>query len=109
MARSESPTGAPLAPAHSTAATAATASNGAPAASVQAGVASTIEVVVGRNDTLEAIFRRMALDTADLAAIRQLPGIRQSLDFLKPGDEAFALGCNRRVDFLDYFPSRHFF
>jgi murein DD-endopeptidase MepM/ murein hydrolase activator NlpD len=28
----------------------------------------------------------MALDTADLAAIRNLPGIRQSLDFLKPGD-----------------------
>jgi murein DD-endopeptidase MepM/ murein hydrolase activator NlpD len=48
--------------------------------------AATIEVVVGRNDTLEAIFRRMALDPADLAAIRQLPGIRQSLDFLKPGD-----------------------
>ncbi len=51
----------------------------------QAGVA-TIEVVVGRNDTLDGIFRRMALDTADLAAIRNLPGIRQSLDFLKPGD-----------------------
>ena len=32
------------------------------------------------------IFRRMALDPADLAAIRNLPGIRQSLDFLKPGD-----------------------
>ena len=47
---------------------------------------STIEVIVTRNDTLDAIFRRMALDTADLAAIRQLPGIRQSLDFLKPGD-----------------------
>jgi murein DD-endopeptidase MepM/ murein hydrolase activator NlpD len=43
-------------------------------------------VVVVRNDTLDAIFRRMALDTADLAAIRHLPGIRQSLDFLKPGD-----------------------
>jgi murein DD-endopeptidase MepM/ murein hydrolase activator NlpD len=28
----------------------------------------------------------MALDQADLAAIRQLPGIRQSLDYLKPGD-----------------------
>ncbi len=52
----------------------------------QAGVGATVEVVVGRNDTLDAIFRRMALDTADLAAIRQLPGIRQSLDFLKPGD-----------------------
>ncbi len=52
----------------------------------QAGIASTIDVVVGRNDTLDRIFRRMALDTGDLAAIRDLPGIRQSLDFLKPGD-----------------------
>jgi murein DD-endopeptidase MepM/ murein hydrolase activator NlpD len=52
----------------------------------QGTVASTIEVIVGRNDTLDAIFRRRALDPADLAAIRQLPGIRQSLDFLKPGD-----------------------
>jgi murein DD-endopeptidase MepM/ murein hydrolase activator NlpD len=52
----------------------------------QASVGATIEVVVARNDTLDAIFRRMALDTADLATIRQLPGIRQSLDFLKPGD-----------------------
>ena len=47
---------------------------------------STIEAVVGKHDTLDAIFRRMALKAADLAAIRQLPGIRQSLDFLKPGD-----------------------
>src|ERR1700694_2397443 len=59
---------------------------GQPAIAQQAGVAATIEVVVGRNDTLDAIFRRMALDTGDLAAIRHLPGIRQSLDFLKPGD-----------------------
>ena len=59
---------------------------GPPAIAQQASVAATIDVVVGRNDTLDAIFRRMALDTADLAAIRQLPGIRQSLDFLKPGD-----------------------
>jgi murein DD-endopeptidase MepM/ murein hydrolase activator NlpD len=59
---------------------------GPPAIAQQASVASTIEVVVGRKDTLDAIFRRMALDTSDLAAIRQLPGIRQSLDFLKPGD-----------------------
>jgi murein DD-endopeptidase MepM/ murein hydrolase activator NlpD len=53
-------------------------------ATQQAGVVST--VVVGRNDTLDAIFGRMALDKADLAAIRNLPGIRQSIDFLKPGD-----------------------
>jgi murein DD-endopeptidase MepM/ murein hydrolase activator NlpD len=52
----------------------------------QASVASIVEVVVGRNDTLDGIFRRMALNKSDLAAIRNLPGIRQSLDFLKPGD-----------------------
>ena len=52
----------------------------------QASLAATIEVIVGRNDTLDRIFRRMALDTADLARIRDLPGIRQSLDFLRPGD-----------------------
>jgi murein DD-endopeptidase MepM/ murein hydrolase activator NlpD len=58
---------------------------GTPPAALQAGVAS-IQVIVGRNDTLDGIFRRMALDKSDLAAIRNLPGIRQSLDFLKPGD-----------------------
>jgi murein DD-endopeptidase MepM/ murein hydrolase activator NlpD len=57
-----------------------------PVIAQQASIVSTIEVIVGRNDTLDAIFRRMALDTADLAAIRRLPGIRQSLDFLRPGD-----------------------
>jgi murein DD-endopeptidase MepM/ murein hydrolase activator NlpD len=49
-------------------------------------VSATTEVVVRRNDTLDAIFRRIALDPADLAAIRQLPGIRASLDLVKPGD-----------------------
>jgi len=62
------------------------ASNSAPLTTQQAGVASTIEVIVGRNDTMDAIFRRMSLDKSDLAAIRNLPGIRQSMDFLKPGD-----------------------
>ena len=57
----------------------------ATSAAQQASVA-TIQVIVGRNDTMDRIFRRMALDPADLAAIRNLPGIRQSLDFLKPGD-----------------------
>jgi murein DD-endopeptidase MepM/ murein hydrolase activator NlpD len=57
-----------------------------PIVAEQASVASIIEVVVGRNDTLDAIFRRMSLNKADLAAIRSLPGIRQSLDFLRPGD-----------------------
>jgi murein DD-endopeptidase MepM/ murein hydrolase activator NlpD len=67
-------------------ATAATEATPPPIIAQQASVASIIEVVVGRNDTLDAIFRRMALNKSDLAAIRNLPGIRQSLDFLKPGD-----------------------
>ncbi|HLN47925.1 MAG TPA: peptidoglycan DD-metalloendopeptidase family protein, partial [Steroidobacteraceae bacterium] len=83
-ARAPSEARAPV-EAASTAAASATPQSGAPAVQ-QASVAATIEVVVGRNDTLDAIFRRMALDPADLAAIRNLPGIRQSLDFLKPGD-----------------------
>jgi murein DD-endopeptidase MepM/ murein hydrolase activator NlpD len=52
----------------------------------QASMASIVEVVIGRNDTLDAVFRRLTLNLGDLATIRHLPGIRQSLDYLKPGD-----------------------
>ncbi len=52
----------------------------------QASLVSSLQVIVSRNDTLDGIFRRLALNPADLAAIRNLPGIRQSLDYLKPGD-----------------------
>jgi murein DD-endopeptidase MepM/ murein hydrolase activator NlpD len=45
-----------------------------------------VEVMVRRNDTLDSIFRRLELSIQDLAAVRGLPGIRQSLDFLRPGD-----------------------
>jgi murein DD-endopeptidase MepM/ murein hydrolase activator NlpD len=47
---------------------------------------SAVEVMVRRNDTLDSIFRRLELSIQDLATVRSLPGIRQSLDFLKPGD-----------------------
>jgi murein DD-endopeptidase MepM/ murein hydrolase activator NlpD len=52
----------------------------------EAGIGASVEIIVRRNDTLDAIFRRLSLDLADLSAIRNLPGIRQSLDYLKPGD-----------------------
>jgi murein DD-endopeptidase MepM/ murein hydrolase activator NlpD len=52
----------------------------------QAGAAATTLLVIGRNDTFDAIFRRLRLDLADLAAIRRLPGVRASIDYLKPGD-----------------------
>ena len=67
--------------------TASTYASGSPSASGgPANQDAAVAVVVGRNDTLDAIFRRLSLDLADLAAIRRLPGIRQNLDFLKPGE-----------------------
>jgi murein DD-endopeptidase MepM/ murein hydrolase activator NlpD len=58
----------------------------APLAARLATLSSPVAVVVQRNDTLDSIFRRMSLDMNDLASIRGLPGIRQSLDLLKPGE-----------------------
>jgi len=47
---------------------------------------STTDVTVTRNDTLDRIFRRLKLNLADLAALRNLPGIRHALDSLRPGE-----------------------
>jgi len=44
------------------------------------------EIVIRRNDTLDAIFRQMQLSLADLARLRELPDVRRSLDRLRPGD-----------------------
>lgn len=77
---------APPVPTAQSAASQGAASQPPPLIVQQASVASIVEVIVGRNDTLDGIFRRMSLNKSDLAAIRALPGIRQSLDFLKPGD-----------------------
>lgn len=46
----------------------------------------TVEFVVRRNDTLDRIFRQLKLSLTDLANIRGLPGVRESLDRLRPGD-----------------------
>jgi murein DD-endopeptidase MepM/ murein hydrolase activator NlpD len=48
--------------------------------------ASTIEVIVSHNDTLDRIFRRFKLDLADLASLRDLPGLKSGLDKLRPGE-----------------------
>jgi murein DD-endopeptidase MepM/ murein hydrolase activator NlpD len=45
-----------------------------------------INVTVGKNDTLDSIFRRASLSLSDLAAIRALPGARAGMDQLKVGD-----------------------
>jgi murein DD-endopeptidase MepM/ murein hydrolase activator NlpD len=45
-----------------------------------------IDIVIKRNDTLDRIFRHRNLSVADLATLRNLPDVRQALDFLRPGD-----------------------
>ena len=46
----------------------------------------TVDVIVGANDTLERIFRKLELSVADLATLRSLPDLRRSLDQLYPGE-----------------------
>ncbi|HKQ81357.1 MAG TPA: peptidoglycan DD-metalloendopeptidase family protein [Steroidobacteraceae bacterium] len=63
----------------------------APPAPVQAAqpdpvLGHTIEFVVRQNDTMDRIFRHLDLSLGDLADIRNLPGVRESLDRLRPGD-----------------------
>jgi murein DD-endopeptidase MepM/ murein hydrolase activator NlpD len=45
-----------------------------------------VEVIVRRNDTLDAIFRRLKLSLADLAELRSQGTIRPALDRLMPGE-----------------------
>ena len=47
---------------------------------------TSIDVIVSRNDTLDRIFRRLKLNLADLASLRALPGLRDRLDSLHPGE-----------------------
>ncbi|MCZ8132771.1 MAG: M23 family metallopeptidase [Steroidobacteraceae bacterium] len=47
---------------------------------------SVVEAVIRPGDTLDAVFRRLQLSVEDLAVVRSLPGVRQSLDILRPGD-----------------------
>ncbi len=46
----------------------------------------TIEVIVRRNDTLDAIFRKLELSLTDLANLRALAGARALIDRLVPGE-----------------------
>jgi murein DD-endopeptidase MepM/ murein hydrolase activator NlpD len=59
------------------------------AASVEAPRAAPFEFVaitIGRNDTLDQIFRGLELKLSDLAELRSLPDVRKSLDMIRPGD-----------------------
>ena len=54
-------------------------------ASLAPGLA-TIEVIVRRNDTLDAIFRKLELSLTDLANLRTIAGARALVDRLVPGE-----------------------
>ena len=45
-----------------------------------------VAVTIGRNDTLDQIFRGLQLKLSDLAELRSLPDVRKSLDVIRPGD-----------------------
>ena len=67
--------------------------------------ASTIDVIVKSNDTLDGIFRRFKLDLADLASVRSLPGLKSRLDSLRPGEllhfvhrDGALVGLERRLN-----------
>jgi murein DD-endopeptidase MepM/ murein hydrolase activator NlpD len=45
-----------------------------------------VAITIGRNDTLDQIFRGLQLKLSDLAELRSLPDVRRSLDIIRPGD-----------------------
>src|SRR5471032_2426825 len=49
-----------------------------------AAAGTSVDVIVRAHDTLDSIFRRLKLDLADLASLRSLPGLRRTLDALRP-------------------------
>jgi murein DD-endopeptidase MepM/ murein hydrolase activator NlpD len=95
------PLAAPLAPDTARLGQAPTGPLAAAAAAALKPLESVVHVVVRRNDTLDSIFRRLQLSVEDLAAIRSLPGIRQSLDVLKPGDVVQLQSLNGELTALE--------
>ena len=69
-----------------TGSTLATASAASAKTAVAKAALSSFKIIVHPNDTLDAIFRRLKLNLADLASLRALPGLKAHLDSLHPGE-----------------------
>jgi murein DD-endopeptidase MepM/ murein hydrolase activator NlpD len=65
--------------------------------------ATTIDLTVGRNDTLDRIFRKLNLNLTDLANLRAMPGIKTHMDNLRLGE---SLHIVHKDDELDGFERR---
>jgi murein DD-endopeptidase MepM/ murein hydrolase activator NlpD len=63
--------------------------------------ASTTDIVVGRNDTLDRIFRKLNLNLTDLANLRALPGIKTHLDNLRLGESVHFVYRDDELDGLE--------
>jgi murein DD-endopeptidase MepM/ murein hydrolase activator NlpD len=59
---------------------------GAPGLDAARPALTSLDVIVNRDDTLDRIFRRLKLNLADLASLRALPGLKDRLDSLHPGE-----------------------
>jgi murein DD-endopeptidase MepM/ murein hydrolase activator NlpD len=59
--------------------------------------AATLDVLVGRGDTLEILFRRHGLSIADLSAMSAVPEARDHLRRIRPGDEIHVTHAEGRV------------
>jgi murein DD-endopeptidase MepM/ murein hydrolase activator NlpD len=84
---------------------AATAATSKPVVSSASFGPSSINIIVHPNDTLDAIFRRLKLNLADLASLRALPGLKARLDSLRPGEllhfthrDGALVGLERRLN-----------
>jgi murein DD-endopeptidase MepM/ murein hydrolase activator NlpD len=85
-------------------ATSATTTPQIPVAKASFGLSS-INIIVHPNDTLDAIFRRLKLNLADLATLRALPGMKARLDSLRSGEslhfmhrDGALVGLERRLN-----------
>ena len=59
---------------------------------------ATIDIVVGRNDTLDRIFRKLQLNLSDLANLRSMPGIKTHMDNLRLGESLHFVYRDEELD-----------
>lgn len=63
--------------------------------------AATIDITVGRNDTLDRIFRKLNLNLTDLANLRNMPGIKTHMDNLRLGESLHIVYKDDELDGLE--------
>ena len=73
----------------------------APPGRLPTAAAATIDITVGRNDTLDRIFRKLSLNLTDLANLRNMPGIKTHMDNLRLGESLHIVHKDAELDGLE--------